>query len=504
MVLVALPLLWPVAGIGTGDRGALLEGVGVFADAQPWILLARSAGLSMAITLMALGIGVPLGLLLGRTDVLGARTLLPVHVFPLFLPPFLLALGWFHLLGRQGLIGNAATSAFLFNEGGMVGVLSLAFSPVITALVALGLWNLDPSLEEAARVVARPGRVLVRILLPAVVPSIALGAIIVFALAFSELGVPLFLRVAVYPAAIFARLGGIDYDPIEAFLRALPLLPIAFLLLLGERWIFRSCSFAVLGLRHQGRQPMPLGRARPFVSGICWLVVAASLSPLAALTIQALQGGGFAELHRWIGSTLINSVLGAVAAATLITAIAIVLGHASARRVRGAAIFDFLAVLAFVVPAVLLGIGFMALWNRPATWFLYSTLGIVILGYTARYAIIGIRTVAVVVAQSPQSLEQAGAAFGGGYFQRLRLIVMGVHRRGLAAAWLLALVFCLRDLEMAVIYYPPGWEPLTVRIFTLEANGPVSVVAAMSLLQIGVTATALGVGGLLLWRRRRT
>ena len=80
--------------------------------------------------------------------------------------------------------------------------------------------------------------------------------------------------------------------------------------------------------------------------------------------------------------------------------------------------------------------------------------------------------------------------------------MLPVHLRGVVFAWLLALVFCLRDLETVVLFYPPGREPLTVRIFTLEANGPPGVVAGLSLLHVAITAAALAVGGLLLRRRR--
>jgi iron(III) transport system permease protein len=75
-----------------------------------------------------------------------------------------------------------------------------------------------------------------------------------------------------------------------------------------------------------------------------------------------------------------------------------------------------------------------------------------------------------------------------------------LHREGIALAWLLAFVFCLRDLELPVLYYPPGGEPLTVRLFTLEANGPEPVVAALALVQVAITAVAVAGGGW--WLRR--
>jgi len=71
----------------------------------------------------------------------------------------------------------------------------------------------------------------------------------------------------------------------------------------------------------------------------------------------------------------------------------------------------------------------------------------------------------------------------------------------LAVAWLLAAVFCLRDLETAVLYYPPDWQPLTVRIFTLEANGPEAVVAGLAMVQVAVTMVMLALGLLVLTRR---
>jgi ABC-type Fe3+ transport system permease subunit len=103
------------------------------------------------------------------------------------LPPFLLALGWFGVFGRQGLLGSEATSALLFGSAGVAAILSLAFTPVVTSLVAVALLGVDPAQEEAARIMARPLRVVTRILLPAVRPALVLAAILVFTLTLSEL-----------------------------------------------------------------------------------------------------------------------------------------------------------------------------------------------------------------------------------------------------------------------------------------------------------------------------
>ena len=91
---------------------------------------------------------------------------------------------------------------------------------------------------------------------------------------------------------------------------------------------------------------------------------------------------------------------------------------------------------------------------------------------------------------------------GAGFVRRLTRILLPIHARGLGAAWLLTALFCLRDLEAAVLIYPAGSEPLTVRIFTLEANGPRGVVAALACSQVALSAGVLALGALPLLGRR--
>ena len=464
-------------------------------------LLLRSLAVAGSTTLLAGGIGIPLGVLLAKTDVAGRRGALVIHAFPMFLPPFLLALGWFYLFGQQGLLGSEPTSATLFSPGGAIVIMALAFAPVFTCLTMLGLSAMDATLEEAARLVATPSRVLERILLPAALPVETLAALVVFTLAFSELGVPMFLRVRVYPAAVFSRLGGISFAPVEAALLVLPLLGVALVLLALERALVGRRSFAVLGLRdREGTAVTALGSWRfPLTIGV-WSIAALSVLPIVGLMVKASHGG-FRLVPVWIGRSMENGVVTATIAALVIVLLSLVIGRAVARHRPGASLLDGLAVLAFVTPAPLLGVGLIGFWNRRATSFVYGTLAIVVLGYVARYSAIGVRTAAATIAQSSPSLEEAGALSGARFVRRLIGIVVPASARGLAAATLLVFVFCLRDLETAVLYYPPGGEPLPVRILTLEANGPEPVVAALALVHVFATAILVAAGGALLFRR---
>jgi iron(III) transport system permease protein len=493
-LLVCGTSLLPLLYVATSEAASFAELVAAVSNARLAVLLGRSIALATLVTLLALGGGMVVGVLVARTDAVGRWPSALLHAFPAMLPPFLLALGWFHVFGAGALLGSPESARVLFSDTGMVLVLALALMPIASALTALGLRGVDPSLEEAARLVAGPWRVLALISIPSAGPALVLAALVIFTLAFSELGVATFLRVDVFPAAVFARLGGVAYAPGEALALVLPVLPLALLLLAAERRLVAHRSFAVFGHRSGHAERIALGRFRGPASGGLWLLALLSTAPLASLAWTALRGRGFSSVERWLGGAAWNSVAAAAGAATIVVVLALIAGHAAARRIRGGSALDAVAVLAFVVPAAVLGLGLIGVWNRPALRPVYGGIGLLIVGYVARYLVIGIRMIGTLVAQTPEHVEEAAAVAGAGYGRRMARILVPLHRQGIVGAWLLTFVFCLRDLELPVLYYPPGGEPLTVLLFTLEANGPEPVVAALAVVQVVVTALAVGGG----------
>ncbi|MBI5536487.1 MAG: iron ABC transporter permease [Deltaproteobacteria bacterium] len=499
--LLALAIVPPLTQVARG----LLGGSGQLSSlAAPriWVLLGRSVLLAGAVTAVALVAGVTLGVSFAKASFPGRRLLLALHVLIAFLPPFLPALGWFRLVGRSGFVGSESLSRVLFSGTGAVLVLATCLTPIVTALTWLGLHSIDPSLEDAARLVGRPLRTVFAILLPIASRAIALSGLIVFALALSELGVPMFLRVDVYPAVVFSRLGGMDFAPGEAAVFMLPLLATSLVLFgIEHLWIGRK-SIASLGIRSGERSAVFRGRARIAAALVAAVGALVSVAPVAGLAAHATAGRGWADMVRWAGDAPVNTLRAAGAAALLCTAVAVVAGHAAARGRGFGRAMDALASLGFLVPSTIIGVGLIATWNRPWTAWLYTSFGILVVGFAAKYAIIGCRTLEVVIAQMPSSLEEAGESVGASYFRRLWGIVVRGNARGTLGALTLVLAFCMRDLETAVLFYPPGGEPLTVRIFTLEANGPPAVVSALALLQVAMTGAALAATAALLHRRR--
>ena len=465
----------------------------ILSQATIWILLGKTIFIAASVTFLSLIIGIFIGGILAKTDVFGRKIALFIHGFPFFLPPFLIALGWFHIFGRNGFFGSSETSRIFFSEVGLILLLGLTFSPVISSLTIIGLRNIEPNLEEAAICVASPRKVFTKILLPLSWPSIVFGSLLVFILALSELGVPMFLRVRTYPIIVFARLGGINFAVGEAFALVFPLLIVAFFLIIIERYFIQNRSFTSLFSRKKKTIIYPLGRLRIPISILIWLIIGGALLPIAALAIKAGKNG-FLALPNWIGSSLFVSITISFISATIISALGSIIGYQYVRKKWGSNILDNITMLSFVTPAAVLGVGLVATWNHPKTHFLYSTTAILIIGLVARYAIIGSRTFASIFYHTSKSYEEAAAIHGASFFRRFFRIVLPMHKKGIFATWLLAVAFCLRDLETLIIFYPPGLETLPIRIFTLEANGPQNVVAALAITHVLVTAFILFFG----------
>ena len=82
----------------------------------------------------------------------------------------------------------------------------------------------------------------------------------------------------------------------------------------------------------------------------------------------------------------------------------------------------------------------------------------------------------------------------------LRDIVLPLAKSGLITAWIIAYVFCLRDVSITMVVYPPGSDTLPVRIMTLMANGAPSLIAALCVILIAMTL--LPVFAAAVWRTR--
>ena len=483
----------------------------LFSSIRPFVLLQNSFLLAALTTLLATVAGVPLALLLARTDLPLRGMFTVLFTIPLLLPPYVTAVSWFDLLGRQGLLsrvwGEAVgqwTSSQLFGLPGCVLVLAPTFLPIQLLLTMVYLNGVDRRLEEAGIVVARWGVVLRKITLPLILPGIALGATLVFLLTLGELGVPSFLRYEVFAVESFTQFAAF-HNFGAATAAAVPLALITLWVLFAEWRFFGSKTLPLrMVTRVDPSEPLRLGKFRPWlllaVSFVCLLSV---FLPLAGLVLQSASHGVYVDAFTRAGDSVLRSIGYAAAGASFLTVLGFLLGYLVHSRSVGFAHFtDGLTLFLFAVPGSVTGIGLVSLWNTPATAFIYASPWIVLFGYVSQYAALTTRTTVATLNQIPRSMEESAQVAGASWVRRIVQIVVPLSGRGLLAAWLLAYVFCLRDLGITMLVYPPGGDTLPVRTFTLMANGPPELVAALCMLMVAATLVPLFAFAIVVRRRR--
>ncbi|MGO4684541.1 ABC transporter permease [Hyphomicrobium sp. 2TAF46] len=474
-------------------------------------LMRHSLLLSLAVTVLATIAGVPLGVLLGKTDLPYRGPLTVVLTLPLLIPPYVLAVAWFAVLGSAGWISSWAPeasrslSAALFGPLGCMSVLFTTFVPIVILLTIAYLGAVNPRLEDAGRLVSPWPAVLRRITLPLIAPAILFAAVLVFLLTLGELGVPTYLRFPVYAVETMTQFAAF-YDFSAATAAAMPLLVVTLGVLAIEYRLLHGQGSELRTVTFEGaRNEIRLGRWRtPLLALVlAWSAVTVVL-PLAVLIAQSWSLDAYAEAFARAGASILRSLVFAAVGATLLTFLGFFLGYLIHHRAlpiwRNV---DALTLFLFTLPGTVVGIGLISLWNRPMTNIIYATPAIVIFGYLAQYAVLPTRMTSAILDRIPRSLEAAAQMSGAGWFMTLREIIVPLARRGLIATWIIAYGFCLRDLGVSMVVYPPGSDTLPVRILTLMANGTPSMIAALCVILIGITLLPLGAAALLAGHGRR-
>ncbi len=491
-VFCILPLAYMIA-VALSEPGRAALYADLFLDYRQRALLFNTAILGVGTAVAATVIGVPLGVALARLALPFKAGLRIVLAAPALIPSYIVGLAWLYFGGPEGL------PAALF-------VLTVLLYPLSMLIAESAIRGVEPSLEEAASLAAKPGRVLWRITLPLVVPSVLAAALIVFVLAVSDFGVPALLRARVFTTEIFTAFSAL-YDFGRATALAVPLLSLAMLVavisvrLTGERLVTRRRRLG------GGGDLGAFDRWRGVAALTIACVVASTLVlPIGVLAIEARGVSSWAGVVRGSGDAILNSLTLAAAGATIVSAVALGLGYVRARTTGAAGLLgDVLFVVLFAVPGTIVGVALIGIWNRAGpAGAVYATNGMFLLVYLARFTPLAALALAASIRHVPASHEEAAAVSGASWLQTLVHIVVPQMKIGLAAAWVVVFTLAFGELGASVLVSPPGESTLPIRIYTLIANAPPAQVAALALLQVAVIFCPLAILGFSVAARKQS
>ena len=242
LLFVALPLFGLLRKVAWSS---LLTQLG---DGPTRDALLLSIFTSVAATVVALVLGLPLAWMLARVEFRGRRLLRALVMLPMVLPPVVGGVALLGVYGRsQGLLGSLLFDSFglqlTFSKLGVIVAETFVALPFLVMSLEGGLRGIDPKYEESAAVmgagdVARFFAVTLRLLRPSLIAGIAVA----WARALGEFGATITFagniqgRTQTAPLAVYLLL---ETDPQAAYALSFVLLAIcvAVLVALRDKWI---------------------------------------------------------------------------------------------------------------------------------------------------------------------------------------------------------------------------------------------------------------------------
>ncbi|WBU52647.1 iron ABC transporter permease [Paracoccus sp. SCSIO 75233] len=436
---------------------------------------------------------------------------------PLLIPSQIMALAWIEMMGSGsfalGLFGLApppGASNPMYSGAGVAWLMGLEHMPLVFIAVRASLSAIPGDLVEAARIGgAGQGRIAARVIFPLTVPSLAAGAVLAFAAAIGNFGVPALLgipgRFPVLTTLIYRQLNGFGPAVMgKVAVMALVLVLLAALALLLRQVVLRRLSVPLPpGAGFAGFDP---GRGKWAFLAILWLVLLwLSILPIIALTTTALVpalgvpfGLETASLKNFdaaianpaVRRAFANSFGLAGLAGFMSALVAIVLGWLSVTaRNPFAKALSWLADAAFVVPGTVLALSMILVYLRPLPVIgvsIYGTALILLIAYLGRFLPMALRPVEASISATDPSLDEAARIAGAGVLRRIaRIAGPGVLPAAIAGG-LLIFMTAVNELTLSALLWSAGHETIGVQIFSMQYEGNSTGAAALSVMALAL------------------
>ena len=496
-----------------GGEWSLANFEAVLGSRRFLVTSANSLVFAAGSAVVALGIGWTTAWIVERTNTPLKPLAYLTAIISLGTPYILYVTAWLLLLGKAGpinqlyrtLTGTSDVLINVYSMPGMIMVEGFLWSPLAFLLVGATLRNANPELEEAARVSgAGTWMTIRRVTLRLSLPSILALAMLVFIRAIEAFEVPALVglpgRISVLTTDIYGNMVA-QAPPDIGGASALSVLMLALVLVLLAiygRLSRHAERFATITGKGFRPRPFDLGRLRYLAAGILvlnfLLLLAVPIAMLAWVSLlpfyQPISTAALAlvtlDNYRTVFSPdhvglIANTLLVAVATATLAVALTFLAAWLAVRRAPGGWVVERLATIPLVFPGLILGIAVMQLFlHLPIP--LYGTLGILIWAFVINYLPYGMRYSAAGMLQIHRELEESAEMCGASPLMRLRRIVAPLLAPALLAGWLFIFLMAARVLSLAILLSGPRSQTMAVTLFDLWTNGQGTELAALGLI----------------------
>ncbi|WP_059049155.1 ABC transporter permease [Paenibacillus senegalimassiliensis] len=468
-------------------------------------------------TLLAL----PLAWIMSKTRLGQHRWIDVVLMIPFMTPPYIGSMGWILFMQRGGYLqqwlpGSVAVSDAFFGFGGMALIMCLHLFPFLYLLLRDAIIRIGGNLEEAGAVHGASSSYRFRkIMLPLLLSSYGMGAMLIFVKTIAEFGTPATFgrRIGYYvmTSEIHKYISSWPIDFGKATSLASVLMSVCLVMWYMQSVMSRRFTYRLVGGKGQRSKRYAL-RGFAGVAAIAYLALLLVFSvgipyfSIIAASLMKLRGAGLAwdnltlehyqELLSW-GSVSLKALWNSLGLSLAASTIAVVLGSGFALVIgksqrRTQRFVDLFSLLPNTVPGIVMVVGLVLFWNSP--WLpvtLYNTYGIVVLTYVVLFLPYTVQYVKSNFTQIDGALFQAAQVFGGNPWLIARRILLPLIIPGMLAGWIMTFTISVRELVGSLLILPPSMQTSATYIFAQFEQGQASLGMAMAVVSVGMTVILL-------------
>ncbi len=474
----------------------------------------NSFALSVGTTAVGLILAAALAHIRVKYQFPGAKMIDLVSWILMIVPSFILAQGWVYFASGNGIasawLGMRGVSRFVFSYWGLVTVMVLCKFPMAYVTIKTAMEWYPAQLMHAARMNgATPFRAWRTVQLPLCIPAYCAGAMLIFMDTVGDYGMSSTIT-AVYsfPTLPYTIYSAICSSPARFDMAGVLSLYLMVMIVIAMTIQYTAMGKGSYAFLDNGTEQVKPRKGPDWLSallsGITFVFCLIALGiPIGSNLIMSFSDA--ISIERF-GFTLDNyrAVFGS--ANSMLTGVKHSLGLAGVAAVVGILVgfcvafiltysefklkkfIDMITLIAMAVPGVVLGIGYIFVWNQkwlmPLGLHLYGKPSILVLASVAAAIPLINRVLVGGMAKIPKTLLIAAQIQGAGFFTRLRTVLLPLMHSSMVSAVLAAFGGSVFNLAITTILYPPNYSTL-----------PVYISDAYNDLEFGYAAAATIVGG---------
>lgn len=485
------------------------------------IVFKNTIVLGILVVLMTTIFALPLSIIMAKTSVRKHKWLEVILMIPFMTPPYIGSMGWVLFMQPNGYYEQFIhlpinLSKHFFNLFGMVLIMSLQMFPFMYLILKDALIKIGGSKEEAASI--HGGRSFYnfrKIVLPLLLSSYALGALLVFVKSISEFGTPATfgrkIGYFVLTTEIHQYISSWPIDFSKATSIASMLLTICLIVWYISSLVSRRYSYNLVSGKGTKEK---IYKLKIWQSIMVWsyivllLATAIGVPYFSILTasIMKLRSGGLSVSNLTfdhyikllsIDSAGMEALLNTLGISMCATCICVVLGTIFAITINKSKklsekIIDLFSLLPNTIPGIVMVVGIILFWN--SSWMvipIYNTCGMVVLTYVILFLPYSVQYVKANYVQLDESLFNAGKVFGGKNLYNLRRITVPLLMPGMLAGWMMTFIISIRELVAPLMILPPSMQTASTYIYSQFEQGKLSLGMAMAVICVLITIIML-------------